>query len=183
MRVLEGILRRDYFPDLPPLLFSDESENSNLNLDEFQAAYTTEDDYSFNKLMDKLNRERRKRFKQTYKTDYQLITLSNPNVNSALEYPMDDEKTVVNEGIIRAENTRLLGDADEMPARDTLPHTRRLAQQHPVRRNFVPMTPQNSANVTSPAARNLLKSIRSRAITKESPFGGSTPQRKPNRKI
>lgn len=180
MRVLEGILRRDYFPDLPPLLFEDENEFLDTNLEDFQAAYTTEDDHSFNKLMDKLNRERRKRYKQTYTTDYQLITLSNPDNRSAIECQSEGNKLGPNTVI--PQNTRLLDTKDDKSFTEgkiPIPQPRLYTQQHPVRRNFVPMTPQNNSGLTSPAARNLLRSIRSRAITKESPFGGSTPQRKP----
>lgn len=178
MHALEGILRRDYFTDLPPFASTEGEDFREMSLQDFQSSYTTEDDSSFNKLLGKLNSERKKRYKQKYSTDYNLITLSNSNTSSAIEFYKEFETESITNDSIRPSNTRLLTTLHNVELEDKDPQSRKSIPK-PAKRSFVPMTPQNESNVKSPAARNLLRSIRSRAISKESPFGGSTPQRKP----
>jgi hypothetical protein len=62
-RRLEYILRRDFFPDLPATSPSTDPAvhhaDMDLTLGDFQAAYTTEDDASFARLLERLNARRR----------------------------------------------------------------------------------------------------------------------------
>jgi hypothetical protein len=169
LRILEGILRREYFPDLPPLLAFEEREYT---LAQFQSQYTTQDDASFTKLLEKANAARSRLFNQRYTNPQSLLS---PNVS----FNLIDNNTASSSNLtINPSNTRILAN-NAVYKKPTATATRK---------NFVPMTPitasdsphstTNSAASLSPAARNLLRSVRKRQLHSASPFGGSTPQRK-----
>lgn len=175
LRVLEGILRRDYYPELPPLLYEAEAKYT---LEGFQAEYTTEDDASFSSVMRKLNKERSRLYSSRY---HQRQNLPQPQQSTPQPIQSAQHPTLTNctdQSVrIKPENTRTsVGHTDA--------HAFRKAEKV---YNFIPMTPTSttvsntSTGSLSPAARNLLRSVRKRHLH-ASPFGGATPQRKNNKK-
>lgn len=162
LRILEGILRRDYYPTLPALLNPNEQY---LTIEEFQAKFTSEDDHSFEMLVDKLNRERSKRYKRVFANNLKLLSASNESL--LVENSSNDNYIE-----IRPSNTKFSNNAAAQSSKE--------GSVKEYVYNFVPMTPHNinNGNNMSPAGRNLLKSIRNKHINKEYPFGGSTPQKK-----
>lgn len=169
LRVLEGILRRDYYPELPPLLTEEEKE---FTLEGFQTQYRSEDDASFSALLAKANDERARLYKSKYSNLIEHtampLLLSNDNNN----YSTSNVS-------IKPENTRI----------STMSNSTTKSSISGKRFNFVPMTPSsaitcspstrstitNNSGLLSPAARNLLRSVRKRQP--HQPFGGATPSK------
>ena len=179
LRILEGILRRDYFPELPALLY--ESEGG-YTLDWFQTTHTTEDDASFAHLLDKANHARGRLYAQRYTNSLHLTTPSLLPTQLSNTLSVEDTSNI----LIQPQNTRSSGASSEAAV-----------FKKPVKPmyNFIPMTPtspthsthststtSNSSSTLSPAARNLLRSVRKRRHTTSSPFGGATPQRQQHNK-
>lgn len=157
LRIIEGIIRRDYYPQLPSLLTETEMD---WTLEDFQAKFTTEDDSSFSALLQRINRQRRKR--------YQALYPMLPNATQGL-LCIEGSAQSRQSRQINSENTGLLAEqVDEPPRKVVKP------------KSFVPMTPSSSrliGSLRSSQISNLLKSARRQSI-KSSPFGGQTPQRK-----
>ena len=139
---LSSIIARDFYP-----LLSAPNQTVNLSLDQFQTEYTSQDNYSFNQIIDKSNAERLEKYRPFYEqklikaqpAEGSIDTWNHKIKNNLIFGPEGIDQTLPNTSkkIISHSNTRL----DSMPPPSIIPVKTILKNTNQESFELVPNTP------------------------------------------